>query len=214
VPRNVPDYVARHTVTLDGFIVDDHEIVRRGLIALLADESDMRVVGQVGTVGEALDLVPQRMPDVAVLDIRLPDGDGVQLCRDLRTRCPQVRCMMLTAFADRVTLRAAIAAGAAGVVPKHALGAELTSAIRIVGTGGTLADAQPEQPTDPLRALTPRERMVLRLIGEGLTNRQIAHRLNLAEKTVKNYVSGVLGKLNVRRRTQAAVLATEVRHRM
>ncbi|MET0233575.1 MAG: response regulator transcription factor, partial [Kibdelosporangium sp.] len=193
----------------------DHELVRRGLAAILADESDMLLVGQAGTVVEALAMVPEHRPDVAVLDSRLPDGDGVQLCRDLQLRCPEVRCLMLTPFVDEDTMHAALAAGAAGVVPKHAAGAELTSAIRTVGAGGRLPrKAKPEQPRDPLRGLTHRERSVLRLIGEGLTNRQIAGRLNLAEKTVKNYVSSVLGKLGLRRRTQAAVLATEVRHRL
>ncbi|MBP2320185.1 DNA-binding NarL/FixJ family response regulator [Kibdelosporangium banguiense] len=202
------------------FIVDDHELVRRGLAALLADEQDMHVVGQAGTVVEALALVPEQLPDVAVLDVRLPDGDGVQLCRDLQLRCPEVRCLMLTPFVDHDAVApdivdAAIAAGAAGVVPKHVAGSELTSAIRIVGAGGRLPqEAKPEQPRDPLHTLTTRERSVLRLIGEGLTNRQIAERLNLAEKTVKNYVSSVLGKLGLRRRTQAAVLAAEVRHRL
>jgi two-component system response regulator DevR len=194
------------------FIVDDHEIVRRGLVALLSDECDMRVVGQAATVGEALAQVPESLPDVAVLDIRLPDGSGVQLCRDLRLRCPQVRCLVLTSFVDRDTTHAAMAAGASGVVPKHVGGAELASAIRIAGAGGKLPHA--EQPHDPLQTLTRRERAVLRLIGEGLTNRQIAERLDLAEKTVKNYVSSVLGKLGLRRRTQAAVLAHELRHRL
>ncbi|MFC0113750.1 two component transcriptional regulator, LuxR family [Kibdelosporangium aridum] len=203
------------TVTTSVFIVDDHELVRRGLVSLLADETDMRVVGQVGTVVEALAQVPEQLPDVAVLDVRLPDGDGVQLCRDLQLRCPEVRCLMLTPFVDPETMTAAIEAGAAGVVPKHVAGAELTSAIRIVGAGGRLSEEpQPEQARDPLHALTRRERSVLRLLGEGLTNRQIAERLNLAEKTVKNYVSSVLGKLGLRRRTQAAVLAAEVRHRL
>jgi DNA-binding NarL/FixJ family response regulator len=215
VPRDVTDRVARHTVSTSVFIVDDHELVRLGLVALLADESDMRVVGQAATVVEALALVPEQLPDVAVLDVRLPDGDGVQLCRDLQLRCPEVRCLMLTPFVDDDTMHAAMEAGAAGVVPKHVAGAELTSAIRIVGAGGRLPqEAQLEQPRDPLHTLTRRERSVLRLIGEGLTNRQIAQRLNLAEKTVKNYVSSVLGKLGLRRRTQAAVLAAEVRHRL
>jgi two-component system response regulator DevR len=215
VPRDATDRVARHTVSTSVFIVDDHELVRLGLVALLADESDMRVVGQAATVVEALALVPEQLPDVAVLDVRLPDGDGVQLCRDLQLRCPEVRCLMLTPFVDDDTMHAAMAAGAAGVVPKHVAGAELTSAIRIVGAGGRLPQGvQSEQPRDPLHALTCRERSVLGLIGEGLTNRQIAERLNLAEKTVKNYVSSVLGKLGLRRRTQAAVLAAEVRHRL
>jgi DNA-binding NarL/FixJ family response regulator len=199
------------------FIVDDHEIIRRGLVALVDDESDMRVVGQAGTVVEALARVPEQLPDVALLDVRLPDGDGVQLCRDLQLRCPEVRCLMFTPFVDQDTTHAAFAAGASGVVPKHAQGAELTSAIRIIGAGGKLPQPpQGDQPRDldPLQNLTRRERAVLSLIGEGLTNRQIAQRLALAEKTVKNYVSSVLGKLGLRRRTQAAVLAHELRHRL
>jgi two-component system response regulator DevR len=197
------------------FIVDDHEIIRRGLVALLDDESDMHVVGQAGTFVEALARVPEQLPDVAVLDVRLPDGDGVQLCRDLQLRCPEVRCLMLTPCVEPDTTYAAIAAGASGVVAKHVAGAELTSAIRIVGAGGTLPQApQLDQPRDPLQTLTQRERAVLRLIGEGLTNRLIAERLNLAEKTVKNYVSSVLGKLGLRRRTQAAIVAHDMRHRL
>ena len=194
------------------FVVDDHEIMRRGLVAVLDDESDMYVVGQAGTVGEALAQVPERLPDVAVLDIGLPDGDGVQLCRDLQLRCPEVRCLMLTPCVDDDTAHAAYAAGASGVVPKHVPGAELTSAIRIVSAGGKLPQAEP--PYDPLQSLTRRERAVLQLIGEGLTNRLIAERLNLAEKTVKNYVSSVLGKLGLRRRTQAAVVAHEQKYRL
>ncbi|GAB3873389.1 response regulator transcription factor [Kibdelosporangium lantanae] len=194
------------------FIVDDHEIMRRGLVALLDDETDMHVVGQAGTAGEALARVPEHNPDVAVLDVGLPDGDGVQLVRDLRIRCPEVRCLMLIPYVDDDTTHAAYAAGASGVVPTDVPGTELTSAIRIVGAGGKLPQSEP--PPDPLQSLTRRERGVLRLIGEGLTNRQIAERLNLAEKTVKNYVSSVLGKLNLRRRTQAAVVAHEQRHRL
>ncbi|MEV4312762.1 response regulator transcription factor [Actinocrispum sp. NPDC049592] len=199
------------------FIVDDHELIRRGLAALLDDESDIQVVGQVGTVLEALAQVPERLPDVAVLDVRLPDGDGMQLCRDLQQRCPEVSCLMLSPFPDQDTTHAAFAAGASGVVSKHLRGPELTSAIRIVGAGGKLPNVAPaDQPReqDPLQTLTRRERAVLSLIGEGLTNRQIAARLDLAEKTVKNYVSSVLGKLGLRRRTQAAVLAHELRHRL
>jgi DNA-binding NarL/FixJ family response regulator len=163
---------------------------------------------------EALAQVPEHLPDVAVLDVRLPDGDGVQLCRDLQLRCPQVRCLMLTQCVDLSTTHAALAAGASGVVPTDVPGSELTSAIRIVSAGGKLQHAAQEPPHDPLQTLTRRERAVLRLLGEGLTNRLIAQRLNLAEKTVKNYVSSVLGKLGLRRRTQAAVLAHEQRHRL
>ncbi|WP_279493166.1 response regulator transcription factor [Actinocrispum wychmicini] len=211
----MPEHVARYTVSpspTSVFVVDDHEIMRRGLVALLDDESDMFVVGQAGTFVEALAQVPEQLPDVAVLDVGLPDGDGVQLCRDLQLRCPEVRCLMLTHCVDNDTAHAAFAAGAVGVVPKHVPGSELTSAIRIVSAGGKLT--QPDTPPDPLHQLTRREKAVLRLIGEGLTNRQIAQRLNLAEKTVKNYVSSVLGKLGLRRRTQAAVIAHDQRHRL
>ena len=196
------------------FIVDDHEIVRRGLRDLLDSEDGITVVAEAGGVGEALVLAQARRPDVAVVDIRLPDGDGVSLCRDLRAIDGGPRCLVLTAFDDEEALVNAILAGASGYLLKQVRGQDLVHAVREVAAGRSLLDPvttahvlermrRPE-PTDELAALTEQERKVLTLIGDGLTNRQIAERLFLAEKTVKNYVTGVLAKLGMERRTQAA----------
>ncbi|AHH96584.1 response regulator transcription factor [Kutzneria viridogrisea] len=206
------------------FLVDDHEIVRRGLADLLEDESDLEVVGEAASVAEALARVPAARPDVAVLDVRLPDGNGVELCRELRSRDPGLHCLMLTSFSDDEALFDAIMAGAAGFVLKQVLGHDLLAAVRTVAAGQSLLDARTtsallgrlrreREHTDPLRELSEQERAVLDLVGEGLTNRQIAERMFLAEKTVKNYVSHMLAKLGMQRRTQAAVLATELRRR-
>jgi DNA-binding NarL/FixJ family response regulator len=203
------------------FLVDDHEIVRRGIADLLSDESDLVVVGEAASVTEALTMVPATGPDVAVLDIRLPDGNGIELCRELRSRLPDLRCLMLTSFTDDEALFDAIMAGASGFVLKQILGTDLVSAIRTVGEGGSLLDSRAtaalmeriraSRNADPLAELSEQERAVFELIGEGMTNREIAERLFLAEKTVKNYVSRLLSKLGMQRRTQAAVLATELR---
>ncbi|WP_199440027.1 response regulator transcription factor [Umezawaea beigongshangensis] len=201
------------------FLVDDHEIVRRGVADLLDGEPDLEVVGGAGSVAEALALVPDSGADVAVLDIRLPDGSGIELCRELAGRAPGVRCLMLTSYADDDALFDAVVAGAAGFVLKQVLGGDLVRAVRAVGAGRSLLDASgtsalldrirgERERSDPLRALSDQERAVLDLIAEGLTNRQIAERMSLAEKTVKNYVSHVLAKLGLQRRTQAAVLAS------
>lgn len=205
------------------FLVDDHEVVRRGVADLLEEEDDLTVVGEAGTVAEALARVPAVRPDIAVLDMRLPDGNGVELCRDLRSLMPDLNCLMLTSFTDEQAMTDAILAGAGGFVIKDIKGMELVSAVRTVGAGGTLLDTTAASAVrselvdrhraGPLAALTSQERVVLGLIGEGLTNRQIAARMFLAEKTVKNYVSGVLAKLGLARRTQVAVLATELRGR-
>ena len=205
------------------FLLDDHEVVRRGVGELLDNESDLAVVGEASTAAEALARVPAVRPDVAVLDVRLPDGDGVTVCRELRSRLPELRCLMLTSFADDEALFDAIMAGAAGYVLKQIRGTELVDAIRTVATGQSLLDPRTTSRmlermratatrSDPLAELTDQERTVLGLIGEGLTNREIGERMFLAEKTVKNYVSHLLAKLGMQRRTQAAVLATELRH--
>ena len=206
------------------FLVDDHEMVRRGVADLLDDEDDLTVIGQASLVSEALLRIPALRPDVAVLDIRLPDGNGVELCRELRSRVPELKCLMLTSFTDEQAMMDAILAGAAGYVIKDIKGLDLVSAIRTVGYGRSLLDnkaaavlmeglrASVEKP-GALADLTDQERAVLDLIGEGLTNRQIAGRMFLSEKTIKNYVSRLLSKLGMERRTQAAVLVTEMRDR-
>jgi two-component system, NarL family, response regulator DevR len=205
------------------FLLDDHEVVRRGVMELLSAQPDIEVVGEASTAVEALSRVPAVRPDVAVLDVRLPDGDGVSVCRDLRSKMPELRCLMLTSFADDQALFDAIMAGAAGYVLKQIRGADLVGAIRTVAGGQSLLDpratarvldrmrqgATPQD--DPLSALSDQERRVLELIGEGLTNREIGERMFLAEKTVKNYVSHLLSKLGLDRRTQAAIMATERR---
>jgi two-component system response regulator DevR len=204
------------------FLVDDHEIVRRGIADLLGEESDLLVVGDAASVTEALAKVPGAQADVAVLDIRLPDGNGIELCRELRSRIPGLQCLMLTSFADDEALFDAIMAGASGFVLKQILGADLVNAVRTVAAGQSLLDAhttsallnrirREREEGDPLRMLSEQERTVLDLIGEGLTNRQIAERMFLAEKTVKNYVSHLLAKLGMQRRTQAAVFASQFR---
>ncbi len=205
------------------FLLDDHEMVRRGVQDMLEADGDIVVVGEASTAAEALARVPALRPDVAVLDVRLPDGDGVSVCRELRSRMPDLACLMLTSFADDEALFDAIMAGASGYVLKQIRGSDLLGAVRTVAEGGSLLDprttaqvmhrlrsGQTDEP-DPLKELTEREREILELIGEGLTNRQIGERLHLAEKTIKNYVSNLLAKLGMQRRTQAAVLAAEVR---
>ena len=204
------------------FLVDDHEVVRRGVAEMVDAEPDLRVVGQASSVSEALARVPALRPDVCVLDVRLPDGNGVELCRELRSKLPELNCLMLTSFTDEQAMLDAILAGAGGYVIKDIKGMDLISAIRTVGEGRSLLDnravaalmtrlrARLEKP-GPLAGLTKRERALLELIGEGLTNRQIAERMYLAEKTVKNYVSRLLTKLGMERRTQVAVLATQLR---
>jgi two-component system response regulator DevR len=203
------------------FLVDDHQIVRRGVADFMADEPDLEVVGEASSVDEALTRIPASNADVAVLDVRLPDGNGVELCRELRSRMPQLACLMLTSYADDEALFDAIMAGASGFVLKRVLGTDLLNAIRTVGAGGSLLDPRTttallnrirreREQRDPLADLTEQERAVFDLIGEGLTNRQIGEKLFLAEKTVKNYVSHLLAKLKMERRTQAAALAARL----
>ncbi len=193
------------------FLVDDHEIVRRGIADLIDAETDLEVVGESGTVGQALDRIAATLPDVAVLDVRVPDGSGLDLCRAIRSAHPAVTCLILTAYADDEASYSAVLAGAAGYVLKDIRGQGLLDGIRRVAKGESLLPklvaqrvvAALRSPEDP--GLTLRERQVLDLIADGLTNRQIGERLELAEKTVKNYVSGLLAKLGMERRTQAAV---------
>lgn len=204
------------------FLVDDHEVVRRGVAALLDSEDDIEVIGEAGTAESAIARIPALKPDVAVLDVRLPDGNGVDVCREVRSRVPGLACLMLTSFADDDALFDAVMAGASGYVLKQIHGSDLVGAVRTVASGQSLLDPQTtasmlqrlrEQAArkDPLAALSEQERHILDLIGEGLTNRQIGERLFLAEKTVKNYVSNLLSKLNMQRRTQAAALAARLR---
>ncbi|RBY97053.1 DNA-binding response regulator [Blastococcus sp. TF02-8] len=198
------------------FLVDDHEVVRRGVAEVLEDDPGIAVAGEAGSVAEALARVPAVRPDVVVVDMRLPDGDGAELCRDLRARVPGLRCLVLTSYGEQDARDAAQAAGAAGFLLKQVRGSALVTAVRTVAAGGTVAVDGARTPAarvgeDRLARLTDQERSVLRLIGEGLTNRQIGERMGLAEKTVKNYTSHLLAKLGLERRTQAAILATELR---
>ncbi|MFI0510236.1 two-component system response regulator DevR [Streptomyces canus] len=209
------------------FLLDDHEVVRRGVHDLLNDEPDITVVGEAATVEQALVRVPALRPQVAVLDVRLPDGDGVTVCRELRSQMPDLACLMLTSFDDEEALLDSIMAGASGYVLKQIQGSDLVTAVRTVAAGQSLLDPsattrlmarlrggqQKEEEPDALPGLTAREREILALIGEGLTNRQIGQRLYLAEKTVKNHISRLLAKLGVERRIQAAVIATQAQDR-
>ncbi len=197
------------------FLVDDHEVVRRGVAELLEDDPGLVVVGEAGTVAEGLTRGPAVRPDVAIVDMRLPDGDGADVIRALRARMPGCSFLVLSSYADEQAVTAALAAGAAGYLLKQVRGADLVAAVHTVAAGGTLTATSgrpPRQGGDRrLAGLTEQERTVLALIGEGLTNRQIGDRMGLAEKTVKNYTSHLLAKLGFERRTQAAILATELR---
>ncbi len=205
------------------FLVDDHEVVRRGVAEVLEDDPGITVAGEAGAVDEALARVPAVRPDVVLIDMRLPDGNGADLCRELRSRVDGICCLVLTSYSEQEALDAAVRAGAAGFLLKQVRGPALVSAVRTVASGGTLFDdvgpAAPRSPGprvlggDRMGLLTDQERTVLRLIGEGLTNRQIGARMGLAEKTVKNYTSHLLAKLGLERRTQAAILATQLRDR-
>ena len=203
-------------------IADDHEVVRRGIKDLLEAEGDIQVIGEAGTASSALARIPALKPDVAVLDVRLPDGDGVTVCREIRSSMPEVACLMLTSFGDDEALFDAIMAGAAGYVLKQIRGTDLVGAVRTVATGQSMLDPraasqlmarlrdQNSKKKDPLAGLTDQEKRILELIGQGLTNRQIAEQVFLAEKTVKNYVSALFSKLGMERRTQAAAYAARI----
>jgi len=205
------------------FLLDDHEIVRRGLRDLL-EANGMEVVGEAGTAEEALQRVPATRPDVAVLDVRLPDGNGIEVCRELRSRDPELQCLMLTSYADDEALLDAIVAGAAGYALKEIRSNDLIEAIRRVAAGESLIDpaikagvlerlARPDSSDARIATLTDQERRLLDLLAEGLTNREIASQMFLAEKTVKNYVSNLLSKMGMQRRTEAAVYAARLEER-
>jgi two-component system response regulator DevR len=211
-------------MTIRVFLLDDHEIVRTGLRSLLESTDDLEVVGEAGTVAEALSRIPALRPDVAILDVRLPDGSGVEVCRDIRSQLPGTACIILTSYADDEALFASIMAGSSGYVLKQVGGNSLIDDVRRVAAGESLLDPAltervlrrlregPEE--EPLLAsLTHQERRILDLIAEGKTNRQIAEAMFLAEKTVKNYVSNLLTKLGMERRTQAATYATRIQER-
>ena len=206
------------------FLLDDHEIVRRGLRELLDAEDDLEVVGEAGTAEEAMQRIPATRPDVAVLDVRLPDGSGVEVCRDIRSSHPEVQCLMLTSYADDEALFDAIMAGAAGYVLKQVRANDLVEGIRQVAAGQSLLDPSvttrvlerlrhaPEE-DERFADLTEQERKILALLADGLSNRQIAEQMFLAEKTVKNYVSNLLAKMGMQRRTEAAVYAARLAER-
>ena len=208
-------------MTVRIFLLDDHEVVRRGVRELLEVEDDLEVVGEAGTAEEALQRIPATSPNVAIIDMRLPDGNGVEVCREVRSNNPEVQCVVLTSFADDEALFDSIMAGAAGYLLKQIKGTDLVDAIRRVAAGQSLLDPSvtervlerlrkgPEQ-DERLSRLTEQERKILDLIAEGLTNRQIGERMFLAEKTVKNYVSNLLSKLGMERRTEAAVFAARL----
>jgi len=204
------------------FLLDDHEIVRRGVAAVIDAESDMEVVGEAGTVAEALAVVGACVPDVAVLDIRLDEGSGVEVCRDIRSQYPDVKCLMLTSFEDDQALVEASLAGAAGYVLKQVQGGDLLEAIRMVASGRVLLDRATirlalrrlrESGEITVGELPPQERRVFELIGDGLSNREIAEEMILAEKTIKNYVTNLLQKLGMQRRTEAAAFAARLDER-
>jgi DNA-binding NarL/FixJ family response regulator len=197
------------------FLLDDHEIVRRGIAELIGLQSDLEVVGEAGTAAEAIIRITASQPDVAILDVRLPDGNGIEVCREVRSLFPNIHVLMLTSYSDDEALFNAIMAGASGYVLKEIRGTDLITAIRQVAAGHNLLDPSVTEQVferlqngkndkDALSDLTEQEKAILNLIGEGLTNRQIGEQMHLAEKTIKNYVTGLLSKLGMQRRTQAA----------
>jgi DNA-binding NarL/FixJ family response regulator len=206
------------------FLVDDHELVRRGLAGLLGAEADIEIVGEAATARQARSRILATRPDVTVLDVRLPDGSGIDVCRYLRSRAPNIQCLILTAYDDDEAICAAVIAGAAGYVVKDIRGAGLIDSVRRIASGRSILDPgltkrvvermRGRDHGDPrLESLSDRERQILSLITDGMTNRQIGVELSLAEKTIKNYVSGLLSKLGLQRRTQAAVFNLESRIR-
>lgn len=206
------------------FLLDDHEIVRRGVRELLEGAEDIEVVGEAGTVAQALDRVPLTTPDVAVLDVQLPDGSGVEVCRELVSADPDLRCIMLTSFTDDEALLDAVIAGASGYILKDVRGSDIVESVRRVAAGDTLLEPSAvarardrlrrgAEEDARLKGLTPQEHRILALLAEGRTNRQIAEEMYLAEKTVKNYVSNLLSKMGMSRRTEAAVYAARLAER-
>ena len=208
---------------LNVFLVDDHEVVRRGVRELLENEEDITVVGEAGTRKSALAEIPPVHPDVVLLDVRLPDGDGIEVCREIRSSAPEIACLMLTSFADDEALLGAVIAGASGYVLKQILGNDLVTSVRRAGKGESLLDPSMvakararlgrDLEDERLRPLSPQERRILELISEGMTNREIADTMFLAEKTVRNYVSNLLLKMGMKHRTEAAVFAVRVAER-
>lgn len=218
MPATVPSRPAPIRV----FVMDNHEVVRRGVSAMLESEPDITVVGEANSGEQALARIPAARPDVAILDVRLPEGNGVEVCRQIRSELPRVACLMLTSYSDDEALYSAVMAGAAGYVLKQIHGSDLVGAVRAVAAGQSLLDPgstarmlhrmrRQQTATDPLAGLTRQERRILELIGEGLTNRQIGERLFIAEKTVKNNVTNIFAKLDMRRRTQVAALAARLK---
>ncbi len=214
---NEPTASAKITV----FLLDDHEVVRRGVRDLLDASGELEVIGEASTAQEALSRIPAVRPQVAVLDVRLPDGNGVEVCRAIKSDHPEIACLMLTSYSDDEALFEAIMAGAAGYVLKQIRGNDLVAAVKHVATGSSLLDPalvgrvmarlrNPPQEDERLARLSDQERRILDLIAQGMTNRQIANELHLAEKTIKNYVSNLLMKLGMERRTEAAVFAARI----
>ncbi len=206
------------------FLLDDHEIVRRGVRDLLESAGGIEVVGDAGTAEQALDRIPLSAPDVAILDVQLPDGNGVEVCRQLVSDDPSLKCLMLTSFTDDEALLDAVVAGASGYVLKDVRGGDIVESVRRVAAGDSLLDptlvararerlARGAEEDARLRGLTPQEHRILGLLAEGRTNRQIAETMFLAEKTVKNYVSNLLSKMGMSRRTEAAVYAARLAER-
>jgi two-component system, NarL family, response regulator DevR len=209
-------------VTISVFLLDDHEVVRAGIRALLETDDELTVVGEAATAAEAIHRIPLAQPDVAILDVRLEDGNGIEVCREIRSEVPGVACLMLTSFADDEALYASVMAGAAGYVLKQVRSRDLVADVKRVAAGESLLDpravakvveriANPPQANPELSSLSPQERRILDLIAEGKTNRQIAESMILAEHTVKNYVTGLLRKLRMSSRTEAAIYATKLR---
>jgi two-component system, NarL family, response regulator DevR len=225
-PKSLParDASRLYCGVIKVFLVDDHEVVRRGLAELLGSDPELTVVGEAATMAESMARIPASQPDVAVLDIRLPDGSGIDLCRDLLATQPELRCLILTSFTDEQSMLDAILAGASGYVVKDIRGMELAEAIKTVGAGKSLLDnraaaalmsrlRKDTEADERLRDLSSTERTLLELLGEGLTNREIGQRMFLAEKTIKNYVSRLLTKLGLAGRTQAALFAADMLRR-
>ncbi len=211
-------------MTIRVFLLDDHEVVRRGVADLLGMEDDIEVVGEAGTAEQAISRILATAPDVAILDVQLPDGSGVEVCREVRSVRPELVCLMLTSFAENEALFEAIMAGAAGFVLKQVKGSDLIDSVRKVARGESLLDPRTTQRVlerirrapeedERLKGLTPQEKRILSLLAEGRTNRQIADEMFLAEKTVKNYVSNLLSKMGMSRRTEAAVYAARLAER-
>jgi two-component system response regulator DevR len=210
-------------VTIRVFLLDDHELVREGIRSLLESDEEIEVVGEASTGAEALNRVPLAKPDVAILDVRLEDGDGIEVCRDLRSVNPDLICLMLTSFADDEAMFASVMAGAAGYVLKQIKARDLIEDVKKVSTGASLMDprtvarvveriANPPQGDPSVSSLSPQEARILDLIAEGKTNKQIADAMFLSENTVKNYVTGLLRKLKVSSRTEAAIYATKLKN--